>query len=67
MIPMAHDPMRETYRDLTDAEKRAVEELKAIGDHFIEKCDATKKCEEMLVAKARMREAVMWAVLGVTG
>lgn len=60
------DVMRSQHRDLTEAEKAQIAELKHMGENFCNLCDALGKSRELSSAKTRMEEAVMWAVKGVT-
>lgn len=63
--------MRSQYRDLSPVEKAQVAELKQMGEHFCNLCDAVGNPHPEIdasftQAKLRMREAVMWATNGVT-
>lgn len=69
--------MRKEYRPLSDDEKAKIERIKDLGEKFIDELmpqpgdtRVTRvggPAREFSHARARMEEAVMWAVKGVTG
>lgn len=59
--------MRHEYRQLSDAEKETVKEIKILGDAFLELLKRTPPGRCGSIAATKMEEAVMWAVKHVTG
>lgn len=67
-------PMRHSYRVLTDEEKKRVAELKDIGDRFLMMlhvigntgAEERMASRELSIAQTKIEEAVMWAVKHVT-
>jgi hypothetical protein len=63
-----NNAMRHQYRILTDAEKRAMVQLKDMGLSFLAQIDeCVPQGRENSLAKTKIEEAVMWAVRGLTG
>lgn len=62
----ANNTVRHKYRELSDAEKAQMLELKDLGAAFINTCDSVGGSRELSIAKTKMEEAVMWAVKHVT-
>lgn len=68
-------PFRTTYRDLTEAEKRRLQEIKEAADYlyllmshpFDGVGEVPKGGREFATARTHLETAVMWAVKGVTG
>ncbi len=59
--------MRQTYRELSPAEKDAMKNIKNIGQQFLDYIDANiGQSRELSLAKTKIEEAVMWAVKHVT-
>lgn len=58
--------VRYTYRRLSEAERFAVDDLKATTDRFIGLCHALGSSRELSNAVTRAQEACMWAVRHVT-
>lgn len=60
---------RPVYRELTDIEKKNVEEIKEKANelyHLFPKTDGRGKNREVAVAMTKLEESVMWAVKGIT-
>ena len=62
----ANNTVRHQYRTLTDDEHAHVEDLKDLGQAFIDKCNEIGKSREMALAITNAEQAVMWAVKSVT-
>lgn len=62
----ANNIMRHEYRVLSDAEKRAMLNIKDAGVGFVTMCDSIGTSRELSLAKTKMEEAVMWAVKHIT-
>lgn len=65
------DVMRSQYREMTEAEKAQILELKHMGENFCNLCDALRSPNPdidlcFIEAKINMQQAVMWATKGVT-
>jgi hypothetical protein len=61
------DVTRQTYRQLSDDEKRAMADLKAAGEAYISAIE--KLCpggRERALAVTNAEQSVMWAVKGLT-
>lgn len=61
-----NNTMRHKYRVLTDQEKADMQELKDLGEAFVEKCNKIGSSREMSLAITNAEQAVMWAVKHVT-
>jgi hypothetical protein len=62
-----NNTMRHQYRILSDAEKRAMVQLKDMGKSFLAQIDeCVPQGRENSLAKTKIEEAVMWAVKGLT-
>ncbi|MCV6583979.1 MAG: hypothetical protein OIF47_00440 [Marinibacterium sp.] len=61
-----NNTVRHTYRTLSDLEKTQVNDLKDLGEAFVEKCREIGKSREMSTAITNAEQAVMWAVKHVT-
>jgi hypothetical protein len=62
---------RQSYRQLTDAEKQAIDWIKAQGEEFIDYLDVMARANpsagrEFALAKTHAEDAVMRAVRGIT-
>jgi hypothetical protein len=62
----ANNAVRHQYRQLSDAEKQQMVELKDLGAAFIAKCQEIGASREMSLAVTNAEQAVMWAVKHVT-
>jgi len=51
-----------TYRALSSAERARMYEVKEKGQEFLDLLDTLGHSEELVIAKRRLEEAVMWAV-----
>lgn len=63
----ANNTVRHQYRVLSEPEKRAMVEVKDAGEAFLATLE--KFCHpgrETSLARAKVEEAVMWAVKGIT-
>jgi len=58
-----NNTMRHQYRVLSDEEKHAVSRVKDIGLDFHDFVDTLGASRELSLAKTKIEEAVMWAVL----
>ena len=63
---VANNVMRHYYRILTDDEKLQMQLLKDQGLEFLELVNSIGVSRELEFAKAKVEEAVMWAVKHVT-
>lgn len=61
-----NNTMRHQYRTLSDEEKQGISDLKGIGQVFIDGCNELGDSRELLIAKTKMEEAVMWSVKHIT-
>ena len=57
---------RTVYRELTDEEKKAIEELKSLGQSLHDRIDSLGVSRELSIAKTKLEEAVMWATKHVS-
>jgi len=64
---MGEDPMRNEYRELTDAERDQIKVIKGMGSRFCGYLAGLQDSREMSLAKTKIEEAVMWGVKGITG
>jgi hypothetical protein len=62
-------PFRSTYRDLSPYEKQLVEDIKQKAELLYGLFNAMPvgASREISLAKAKLEEAVMWSVKGITG
>lgn len=60
------DVMRQTYRELTDEEKRQMAVVKDFGNEWVGFLDTVGVSRELSLAKTKIEEAVMWAVKHIT-
>lgn len=51
-----------TYRALSSTERARMYEVKEKGQEFLDLLDTLGHSEELVIAKRRLEEAVMWAV-----
>jgi len=58
---------RTKYRELSPAEKQALEDLKTAAEVLESHIDASGQSRFASLAKTKLEESVMWAVKGVTG
>jgi hypothetical protein len=62
---------RPQYRELTTEEKTAVELIKKyardLDDLYVESPTGITMTREMVLARMKLEESVMWAVKGITG
>lgn len=61
-----NNTMRSAYRVLNDDEKKAVDDIKVMGQIFVDYLEDLGPSRENSIAKTKMEEAVMWAVKGQT-
>lgn len=67
-----NNTFRQQYRQLNEAEKAAVDDIKRLGAEFeaaLDDCQAflrSTAAREIAIARTKMEEAVMWAVKGVS-
>lgn len=61
------DVMRQQYRQLSDAEKQAMQEVKADAAALFDKLTGYGSSRELSVAKTKLEELVMWATKHITG
>ena len=66
-MPDDDNIMRHQYRDLSDADKLAMEKIKDMGSAFHTLIDTYGPSREISLAKTKVEEAVFWAVKHVTG
>jgi hypothetical protein len=59
--------MRQNYRELTAAEKAAMQKLKTDLAAVYDDLSGFGSSRELSVAKTKIEEAVMWAVKHITG
>jgi hypothetical protein len=55
-----------TYRALSSKERDMMYGIKEKGQEFLDLCDGLGQSEELVLAKIRLEEAVMWAVKHIT-
>ena len=60
------DPVRKSYRKLTEDEVAQMHDLKDKGQAFIDACNALGASRELSLAITNAEQAVMWAVKHVT-
>ncbi|QBF31507.1 hypothetical protein CFI11_09800 [Thalassococcus sp. S3] len=58
--------LRHSYRVLSDSEKRQMDEIKDIGQAFLDLCDRLPQGRALSISRTKIEEAVMWAVKGLT-
>ena len=63
---MAPNDMRQTYKQLTDAEKANMQTVKDHGQTFHDFIGSLGNSREISLAKTKIEEAVMWAVKHLT-
>lgn len=61
-----NNTMRGKYRVLSDQEKSDMDDIRGLGQAFINKIDFLGQGREYSLAKTKIEEAVMWAVKGLT-
>lgn len=61
------DVMRQAYRALSEAEKDAMQKLKADAASLYDFVISLGSSRELSTAKTKIEEAVMWAVKHITG
>jgi len=61
-----NNTMRHKYRVLSDEEKQQMQDIKDMGQAFIEYLDRVGGSRELSLGKTKMEEAVMWACKHVT-
>lgn len=68
------DPFRRAYRELTDEEKKQVDDIKTLAGELYQKLETDPavvtsgdKARALAIAKTNLEQAVMWAVKAVTG
>lgn len=61
-----NNTMRHQYRALSDAEKANMAKIKDMGLDFHAFVDGLGNGRELLIAKTKIEEAVMWAVKHIT-
>lgn len=64
---MADDTMRQESRPLTDKEQDAIRTVKGMGETFYKYLSSLPPTRQRDMAMARIEEAVMWAVKGISG
>jgi len=64
---MMDDPMRQTYRSLTDREEEQLHDIKALASRLYHHIDVFCDGREGALAKTKVEEAVMWATKYITG
>lgn len=62
----ANNAVRHAYRVLSDGEKAQMVALKDKGAEFLNLIDSIGGSRELLLARTKVEEAVMWAVKHVT-
>lgn len=67
------DIFRKNYRELTDAQKSAVELIKTRAEGLLEEMNHAVSVEErsersrcMAIARTNLEQAIMWATKGIT-
>lgn len=55
------DVMRVAKRDLSDAEKTALIEIKTMGNHLHALLEDLGQSRELSLAKTKLQEAIFWA------
>lgn len=61
------DVMRQKYRELSEPEKKALDDLKRKAAELYDLVDwSVPAGREQSLAKTKIEEAVMWAVKGIT-
>jgi hypothetical protein len=63
---VAADSVGQFYRVLNDSDQQKMYEIKQEGQHLIDLIDSLGNSKEIERAKARVEEAVMWAVKHIT-
>ncbi len=63
---VVNNVMRHEYRVLSYEEKQAIQKIKDMGLEFFEFIDGIGQSSELLIAKTKIEEAVMWAVKHIT-
>jgi len=58
--------MRHEYRILQDWEKKNMQLIKDLGKEFFDEVNSLGESRELLLAKTKIEEAVMWAVKHIT-
>jgi hypothetical protein len=65
---VTNNSVRHQYRELNEDEKAAMLQLKDVGIEFLNDIDRlVPPGDDAMQAKIRIKEAVMWAVRGLTG
>ena len=57
---------RQDYRELTEAEKGAIVQIKDTTEDLWQLFGTAGSSREIAIAKTKLEEAVMWAVKGLT-
>jgi hypothetical protein len=65
-LPSAVEPELQQYRSLGDLELARIRNLQKAGDELIAMILALGNTREMVLARAKAEEAVMWAIRGLT-
>lgn len=63
---MSENIFRPVYRELTDAEKAHVNDIKEFANHLYIPISLMADSREKSLAITKLEEAVMWAVKGIT-
>lgn len=58
---------RKTYRELTDAEKVQLDNIKDAAQALYDYIEAVEDSREKSLAKTHLEESVMWIVKKITG
>lgn len=66
------DRFRSKYRELTDAERISIEEIKTTAEKLEQAIERARQLDraggrELALATTKLEESVMWAIKGVTG
>lgn len=60
------DPFRADYRELSEAEKKQIKDLKIGASLLLTSIQAMPDIREKYLAITKLEESIMWAVKGVT-
>lgn len=61
------DTFRTTYRELSDAEKATMNDIKVVADSLFSAMSSVPDSRYKSLAVTALEQAVMWAVKGITG